>query len=657
MNGAFESNAWRSMPSVKHVQDRRQGVDRIAIRLRHAFEGLRGASADFDVAREVCTHSEHDGAEHDAHLRERAASCARAYALGQGDDRTLIESLRVIRELAHRTLGLKMHPVQVAAASAMVRGRFVELATGEGKTLVATAPAIIAAWRGHGCHVLTTNDYLVTRDRDRNHPLFDAVGLVSACVTGTTDRAERRVAYQADITYTTAKEACADHLRDRLLARGERSFAGRVAHALVSDGAEGVLQRGLACAIVDEADSVLIDEATTPLILSSVRDDLPIGDEHARAATVATMLELWTHYTIRESEQSITLTRAGRARIASVTSGWGGLWTGRNRAHELVLTALRAAELFERDREYLVREQRVVIIDPFTGRTMPDRTWRHALHQAVEAKEGLEPTAPPETTSSLSFQRFFARYERLCGMSGTLREVAPELRIVYGAHTITLPTHHPLQRSRARTVLFVGSERRWAGVVSRIQDRSRRGQPVLVGTRSVRSSERLAAMLRAKGIAHQVLNAHRDDEEARVIARAGHAGSVTIATSMAGRGTDIQLDAEARGSGGLHVIVAEMHDSERVDRQLLGRAGRQGDPGSGEVMGSLEDELLTRYAPAPLRKAALRCASERVPVLLASTIVRRARSRAQGRARGQRARLRDGDLRLDDALAFAGTPD
>ncbi len=582
----------------------------------------------------------------DARLREQLAELRAAFRLGResGEQRTLAYAL--IREAAHRELGLRPFRVQIAGARALEAGCVVEMATGEGKTLTATIPGVLAGWRGRGCHVITVNDYLAARDAEWMTPLYRRCGLAVGAVTGATPGERRRAAYHADVTYSTNKEVAADFLRDRLaIERTGGAFGARMSAA--SGSPPTLLQRGLERAIIDEADSVLIDEAVTPLILSAP------GDGAEEAAVFRDAAELARHFTrgvdfrTDPSRSEIELTRAGRLRLVEHCTGAEGVWRGYRRAEELLVQALSARELHERDRSYVVRDGKAVIIDEFTGRLMPDRTWRDGMHQAVEAKEGLDITAGKETQARISFQRFFRLYRSLSGMTGTAAEAAGELWRTYRMPVVILPTNRPVRRRIARDRAFDTTEEKWRAVVEEIERVRRAGRPVLIGTRSVEASERLSAMLRELTLEHDVLNAVRHEEEARIIERAGQAGRITVATNMAGRGADIRLGAGVADRGGLHVIATERHASGRVDRQLFGRAGRQGDPGSGVAFLSREDELLKRFAPRARRTVAL----GGLPA-----IARLAQRRAQRLAARRRAGVLRADDWLDDALGFAGRP-
>ena len=654
MSIAQQSNSWRTWGAPARAEDRRSRLDRSVGALVRTCIPDNSSDPKRLAARALSEESADERAT-DSELTDRAHACAQRFALSRDDAHDLTDALRVVRELARRTLGLHMHPVQVEAGAALASGRLVELATGEGKTLVACVPAIVNAWRGRGCHVLTTNDYLVERDCALNAPLFEALGLTASCVTTSTSRDERRRAYRADITYTTAREACADHLRDRLDARGVRSLAGAIASAHIEAHRTAPVQRGLASAVVDEADALLIDDAITPLVLSSQGDADAVALFHRDARAVAQRLTVDGDYTVDPRTQDVTLTPIGFVRSV-LDYDWP---IGANRAHELIITALRAEHFFERGRGYIVADDRVVIVDPATGRPTPERTWRDGLHEAIEAKEGLEHAPRSETLASLSFQRFFRRYEHLSGMSGTLADCSRETRDVYGLPMTRLEPHRPVVRTREPDRLFVHATDAHRGVADRVRACVDAGRPVLVGVRSVATSERIAGVLRSIGVEHSLLNASRPEDEAHIVEQAGGRGRVTVATGMAGRGTDICLDDDARHAGGLHVIVAELHDSTRADRQLLGRAGRQGDPGSGVVVASLEDKVFERHVPAGVRQAIASASggSGMVPRLYASSLIRFARARAEGEARSQRARLVRSGRRHEEAIAFAGDGD
>ncbi len=419
-----------------------------------------------------------------------------------------------------------------------------------------------------------------------------------------------------------------------------------------------IVQRGLAYAIVDEADSVLIDEAVTPLIISGPAPNSEQLATYGRAATLARQLDRGSHYTLNRRDQQIEWTPQGHGQLATLCRDDRGLWQGERRREELVTKALIAKELYRKDKQYVIDEGKVVIVDDFTGRLMPDRSWRDGLHQAVEAKEGLDVTEPKDTYARISFQRFFRLYPRLCGMTGTGLEAAPEFWQLYSVPVVVIPRNKPCCREELPDRVFSHEEAKWRAILSEIIRVHRTGRPILVGTRSIRSSEHLSQLLQTRKLGHQVLNAVRHREEAHVIAEAGQAGRITVATNMAGRGTDIKLGRDVSALGGLHVIAAERNESARVDRQLFGRCARQGDPGSARAIVALDDELVVRYgsvgARALRRGRGIRSRKDmRSPVT--SLVFKSAQRKAQRLARQRRKMVMQTDNWLEEHLGFAGT--
>jgi preprotein translocase subunit SecA len=593
----------------------------------------------------------------EAKLRERAAELRELFRLGRERAEDLVSAYALVCEVAGRELGEVPFQCQVAGALGLHEGRVVEMATGEGKTLAATMPATVAGWRGKGCHVVTTNDYLAARDTEWMGPVYRFCGLRVANVEQGMLPPDRRAAYDADITYCTNKEVTADFLRDRLAAGRLRSPGSALLAEITGGPAAGlVMRRGLQCAVVDEADSILIDEAVTPLIISSDAPNPDQAEAFVQAAGMASELEPGRHYRVNRRYREVGLTRAGLARVAAAGAQLGGIWGGMRRSEELVVQALTARELYGRGEQYVVEDGKVVIVDEFTGRLMPDRTWRHGLHQAVEAKEGLEVNLPKDVHARISFQRFFRLYRSLAGMTGTAAESWLELWRVYHMPVVVIPTNRPCVRRRLPQRVFATAQARWAAVTDEIRREHELGRPVLVGTRSVAASEHLSRLLRAEGIAHNVLNATRHAEEARIVAEAGGAGRVTVATNMAGRGTDIKLGRGVAGAGGLHVIATERHEAGRIDRQLFGRSGRQGDPGSARAIVSLEDELVRRYAPHLSGSLRTRYAgtAQEVSGVATRALFGHAQRRAERLAgRRRQAVLRTDDW-LDEFLGFAG---
>jgi preprotein translocase subunit SecA len=583
----------------------------------------------------------------DARLKQEALRLRDVFRLGRERAADVDEAFAVVREIAARQIGLRAYKVQVAAALAMDAGCVAELATGEGKTLSATMPAALAGWRGRGCHVITTNDFLAGRDAEWMGPVYRFCGLSTRAIHGEMKPDERRDAYAADVTYCTNKEVTADFLRDRLmLGRTQRLpelLMKQIAGGRVQ--ADGLVMRGLACAIVDEADSILIDEAVTPLIISGASPNAEQVDAFESAAALADELTAGRDYRVIHRYREVRLTGAGRRRVAGLCAGRSGIWSGARRREELVTQALSAKELFHRDQHYVIQEGKVVIVDEFTGRLMPDRTWRDGLHQAVEAKEHVEINPLKETLARISFQRFFRMYGKLAGMTGTAWEGRGELWQIYHVPTVRIPTHRPCIRKHMADRIHTAAQAKWQALAEHIAQVHAEGRPLLIGTRSVAASEHLSGLLDQRGLDHRVLNAVRHAEEANIIAEAGQPGRITIATNMAGRGTDIKLGRGVAELGGLHVVATERHESHRIDRQLFGRSARQGDPGSAIAFVSLEDELIRRHASPLVKRSAGRMGRQAFAL---------AQQRAQRQALAQRRAVLKTDAWLDESLGFAG---
>ena len=590
-------------------------------------------------------------------LAERAQSM-RARLRRHGFTPPLVaESFAVIREAASRTVGQRHFDPQLMGGWALLQGRLVEMETGEGKTIAATLPAATVALAGYPVHVITVNDYLAERDAQEMGPLYRFLGLaVGTVVQGMTADA-RRLAYAQSVTYCSNKELAFDYLRDRV-ALARRSSRLHLSLEKLHGGTareDRLVLRGLYFGIVDEADSVFIDDARTPLILSAMSGSAEEKAQCEAALELARQLAAGDDYGIDFVHREITLTLAGKTSLAALTSSLDGVWTSVRGREELVSQALSALILFRRDQHYVVADDKVQIVDESTGRVMPDRAWERGLHQLIEVKERCEPTERRETLARLTYQRLFRRYVRLAGMTGTAREVAREIRSVYGLDVVRIPLHRPSRRVYRPARVYATRRQKWDAVAATVEDVTRAGRPVLIGTRSVTASEQISAVLAARGIEHALLNAKQDKEEAAVVARAGEPSRVTVATNMAGRGTDIRLGPQVAERGGLHVILTEYHESRRVDRQFFGRCARQGDPGSCEAIISLDDEIFTVYA-AGLTHLALR-AQRRLAQLPRSAygILRRlAQYRAERRGASMRVQNLRQDRRLDRVLAFSG---
>ncbi|SER78898.1 protein translocase subunit secA [Azotobacter beijerinckii] len=564
------------------------------------------------------------------------------------------QAFALVREASRRVLGMRHHDVQLLAGQALLQGRIAEMATGEGKTLAATLAVCTAAVAGSTVHVVTINDYLAERDAEDNAPLYAFFGLSLGIVKQDMPIEERRARYARDVVYVSNKELAFDYLKDRIALGGISASQLKLRRLQRTHSAPVSILRGLHVAIVDEADSVLVDEARTPLIISETLPDELGRLVYHQAITVAGQLEPDFHF-LQNHDRDIWLTPAGEAEVVKEVGSFEGVWKSPLWQKELVGKALSALHLFHRDQHYIIADDKVQIVDEFTGRVMPDRTWERGLHQMIEAKENCEITGQRRTLSQITYQRFFGRYLLLAGMTGTAKEVEPELKRVYDLSVTRIPTHKPPRRQRLPDRVFRTSAERWEAVAHRAHAVAAQGRAVLVGTRSVEASELLSRLLEAQGVAHTVLNARQDKAEAEAVAKAGQSGQITVATNMAGRGTDIKLAAEVEQRGGLHVILTEFHESARVDRQLFGRSARQGNPGSVEVIVSLDDSLLQRYVPRLTRMA--------LPIWGHSNLTKRWLFRCLVVYAQSKAEVRDRQSRLDTikldhkwlrALGFVG---
>jgi preprotein translocase subunit SecA len=571
------------------------------------------------------------------------------------------EALAAIREVSDRKVGLRPFPAQLAGALALHRGYLAEMATGEGKTLVAGLAAVLAGWTRRPCHIITVNDYLVRRDEEWIKPIYQFCGVSVGYVTGDMKPAERRKEYGFDVTYTTSKEALADFLRDRLQMGAMVNPTRQLLRTMLSPQnsvTDGLVMRGLDTAIVDEADSILIDEAVTPLIISAPRQNEELREASVIANEIVSELEPGIDYESDTRYRETRLTNTGIEKLQKRCESYSGLWRGQDRRIDLIRQALMAREFFVNGKQYVLQNGRVVIVDEFTGRPMPQRSWRQGLHQAVEAKEGLTLSDPTETIARLSFQRYFRLYRRLSGMTGTAREASEEFWQIYKLPVVRIPTNKPCIRQQWPDQIFADEQTKFEMIAQDVERLHQTGRPILIGTRNVTTSERVASLLDQRSLSYHLLNATRLQEEANIIARAGEKNQITIATNMAGRGTDIKLGTGMAEIGGLHVIATERHESGRVDRQLFGRSGRQGDPGSAQAFVSLEDELLRRYLNPILLKQTATMLRGHFPAWQAATktAFSIAQRNAQQIAYKQRTAVLKMDSWLDEALSFAGAP-
>ena len=577
----------------------------------------------------------------------------------------LLAGLAAVGEAAGRALGLWPYPVQLMGALALHQGWLAEMATGEGKTLTVAMAAVLAGWSGRPCHLVTANDYLAARDAQEMGPLYRRCGVSVVAVTGDLAPDDRAARYASDVVYVTAKELLADFLRDRLAA----SAGGDVGRAMLRrwlwrDAAPDVaavdllLVRGLHTALIDEADSVLIDEAVTPLILSAPRPDPELSQAVLWAAEVAQRLVVGTDYSLARSRGQVTLAPATLALAMASSHRLPRLWQAQARREELLRQALVARHFLLRDQHYVVQDGKIVLLDEGTGRLTPNRTLTAGLHQAVEAHEGLAISDPSRSLGQMSFQAFFRHFRRLAGTTGTAQEARAEFWRIYRLAVLAVPTHRPRIRSAGRPQVLATEAGKTQAVIAEITRLHGQGLPVLVGVRSVRSSDLLADQLRARGLPFRLLNAVRLAEEAEIVTQAGQAGCITVATNMAGRGTDIVLGTGVAAAGGLQVIVAECNESARIDRQLAGRCGRQGDPGRVGTWLSIQDPMLQRHLPpawcAALHRLATHAPAGAEPLVrwIGLLALRRAQRRAEGQARQRRRAVLASDEWMDKALPF-----
>jgi preprotein translocase subunit SecA len=594
-----------SGPYPERREDEPNAFDRVLIESfgRAAAKFERGASSLAKRVSEVDAAGQGLDALSDAGLRETAEALRRPLLRDGFQPELIARSFAVIREMAGRKLGMRHYPVQLMGGWALMEGRLAEMQTGEGKTLTASLPAATAALGGMPAHVVTVNDYLAERDAEELRPLYEALGLSVGFVKHGQQPHERRAAYACDICYCVNKEVAFDYLRDKLALGRRGRFSNVMIDRLHHNAADKdpLLLRGLYFAIVDEADSILIDEARTPLIIAGASGEDDSDTLYPTALMLADELAEGEDFELLSQARGARLTDAGTERLRVRVQGFGGLWESRRAREELVRQGLAARHLFHRDKQYVVVDGKVQIVDEFTGRIAEGRQWQHGLHQLIEIKEGCEATSPNVTRASITYQRFFRRYLHLAGMSGTLAETSGELRAVYGLKVVRIPTNRPSQRVYRGTQLFREAEAKRLATVDAARAYSAQGRSVLIGTRSVVESESLGTLFKQLNVEHVVLNAHYDAEEAAIVAQAGNPGRITIATSMAGRGTDIKLAPEVKQNGGLHVMLTEFSESKRVDRQLIGRGGRQGDPSTYEELVALSDELFTTFAPRAVR--------------------------------------------------------
>lgn len=532
----------------------------------------------------------------DAELRERTDHFKRQLAESSSLDDILVDAYATVREAARRVLHMEHFRVQVIGGIILHQGRIAEMKTGEGKTLVSTLPAYLNALEGKGVHIVTVNDYLASRDADWMGKVHEFLGLSVGCILNSMNSDERRAAYACDITYVTNNELGFDYLRDNMAIYKNQ-----------------LVQRGLHYAIIDEIDSILIDEARTPLIISGQSDkstklyeacDLLAkrmergegnGEFSKMDALMGVEQEESGDFIVNEKDKLINLTAQGVEKVESYFHLKNLADPENLEIQHNIILALRANNLMHRDHDYIVRDDEVLIVDEFTGRVMPGRRYSDGLHQAIEAKEHVKVKRESKTLATITFQNFFNKFEKKCGMTGTALTEEQEFRDIYGMDVIEIPTNVRVIRLDEQDAVYKTRKEKFKAVVQAVKEAHEKGQPVLVGTITIETSELLSSLLKKEGIEHNVLNAKFHELEAEIIEQAGQHGAVTIATNMAGRGTDIKLDDEARAAGGLRIIGTERHESRRIDNQLRGRSGRQGDPGVSKFYISLEDDLMRLF--------------------------------------------------------------
>jgi preprotein translocase subunit SecA len=607
----------------------------------------------------------------DEQFAQKTQELKARFTAGAKLDDLVPEAFALVREAARRKLGMRPFDVQLIGGLALNAGKIAEMRTGEGKTLMAVLPAFLNALTGEGVHVVTVNEYLAQRDSDWMGPIFQFLGLTVGVIKNAQTPDEKRAAYACDITYGTNNEFGFDYLRDNLAFR-----------------LEDRVQRKLSFAIVDEVDSILIDEARTPLIISG-----PAEESTELYLKINVLIPLLVRqkeengpgdYAVDEKTKQATLTEEGHEKVEQLMSEGGLLREGESlydatniRLMHHLNAALRAHALYKRDVEYIVRQGEVIIVDEFTGRTMQGRRWSDGLHQAVEAKEGVKVREENQTVASITFQNYFRLYSKLSGMTGTADTEAFEFQQIYGLEVVVIPTHKPMIRMDRSDLVFLSEPDKFQAILEDIEDCVKRGQPVLVGTTSIEASERIAKLLQEQGIPHEVLNAKQHEREAHIVAEAGRPGAITIATNMAGRGTDIVLggsqqtqidqienpnEADLQGireawmqrheqvlaAGGLHIIGTERHESRRIDNQLRGRSGRQGDPGSSRFYLSLEDNLMRIFGDPTRMKALMTRVGMKAGEAIESGMLTRQIERAQRRVEQHNFDARKQLLEYDD---------
>ncbi|MEF9935645.1 MAG: preprotein translocase subunit SecA, partial [Clostridium sp.] len=566
----------------------------------------------------------------DEELKAKTAEFKERLENGETLDDILVEAFAVVREAAYRVLNMKHYNVQLIGGIVLHQGRIAEMRTGEGKTLVATTAAYLNALSGKGVHVVTVNDYLARRDSEEMGQIYEFLGLTTGVIIHGLDASERRAAYNADITYGTNNEFGFDYLRDNMVIFKEER-----------------VQRPLNFAIVDEVDSILIDEARTPLIISGEGDKSTHLYSYADGFVKTLTRE--EDFTVDEKQRGILMTDKGVEKAEKFFSLDNYADPENMEIQHHVIQALKAHNLMQRDIDYVVRDGEIIIVDEFTGRLMDGRRYSDGLHQAIEAKEGVKIERESKTLATITFQNYFRIYNKISGMTGTAQTEEAEFREIYGLDVVVIPTNKPVQRDDFADIVYKTEKAKFNAIVDDIVEISKTGQPMLVGTISIEKSELLSSMLKRRGVKHQVLNAKHHEKEAEIISHAGEKGMVTIATNMAGRGTDIKLGEGAEPAGGLMIIGTERHESRRIDNQLRGRSGRQGDRGASRFYISLEDDLMRLFGSERIKDVTEKLGlADDEPI--ESKMVSNAIEQAQKRVEGNNFDVRKNVLQYDNVM-------
>ena len=566
----------------------------------------------------------------DNELKEKTNEFKRRLENGETLNDILIEAFAVVREASSRVSGMKHYREQLIGGTVLHQGRIAEMKTGEGKTLVATLPAYLNALSGKGVHVITVNDYLASRDAEEMGKLYGFLGLTTGVIVAGLNNEQRRAAYACDITYGTNNEFGFDYLRDNMVIYKEDK-----------------VQRGLNFCIVDEVDSILIDEARTPLIISGAGDKST--DFYKIADMFAKSLIAEKEYTVDEKGRAVMLTNEGMSKAEKVFNIENYADPEHLALQHYITQALKANYYMTLDKDYMVKDGEIIIVDEFTGRLMEGRRYSDGLHQAIEAKEGVEIQRESKTLATITFQNYFRMYNKLSGMTGTALTEENEFREIYNLDVIAVPTHRPIARVDHSDLIYLTVKGKYNAIIEDIIETNKKGQPVLVGTTSIEKSELLSSMLTQRGIEHKVLNAKYHDIEAEIIADAGHVGRITIATNMAGRGTDIKLGEGALEAGGLKIIGTERHESRRIDNQLRGRSGRQGDVGESRFYISLEDDLMRIFGSERIQGVVEKLGLQEDEAI-ESNLVTNAIENAQKRVEGNNFDIRKNLLGYDDVM-------